>query len=377
MNHEFHPCPKPIILTAEEAEAEMAAASAPLPLAGGGVGRHVTPSTGGPVRTAHDGALDGGDMPSPNPSREREGDQAERTWRSIDFTPPRRALFLHHLAEQGNVRAAASRVGISPSSAYLARRRDAVFRAGWDAALVHSREHALQVLACQALDGVREEMWHRGELVGHRVRHDTRLLLAHLGRLDARCKDARAVARAERFDELLALVAGEDYAWTLCDDRLGAGDEVLPLTRTGHSNRAADMAYHARPDDDPEQIDHDELIAREEAEAEWDEWGARVDAVNDALEAGEEPVVSPAPPEPFDAAPAADAEPPYEVKSLDAAAAIRAAGRGRDYFARTVCGSSTWSPAARFSGDRAMPRGGFGVGGGEGALAAGHLHGCG
>lgn len=305
-------------------------------------------------------------VPLITPSREREGDQAPRTERSIDFTGPRRALFLHHLAEQGNVRVAAALVRVSPTSAYLARRRDAVFRAGWDAALVQSREHAMQVLANRALEGVREEVWHRGELVGHRVRHDTRLLLAHLGRLDARCQDARAVARAERFDELLALVAGEDCGWALCDDRKGAGDEILPLTRTDHSNRAAGTAYGGRPYDEPDEIDHDELVARDLAEAEWDEWGARVDAVNDALEAGEEPVIA-APgaaapePEPLDDAP------PYEVKSLYGVPP-RAAGRGREYFARTVCGSSTWSPAARFSGDRAKSR--RDRAGGEAALAA-------
>lgn len=292
-----------------------------------------------------------------------EGDQVSRIWRSIDFTPPRRAMFLHQLAQEGNVRVAAARVGVSPTSAYLARRRDAVFRAGWDAALVQSREHALQVLANHALDGIREEVWHRGELVGHRVRHDSRLLLAHLGRLDARCQDARALARAERFDELLALVAGEDYSWALCDDRpgadgkvaggKGAGDEILPLTRADHSNRAAGMAYGGAPYDEPEQIDQDELIAREVAEGEWDDWGGRVGAVNDALEAGEEPVVSPAPPEPPEPDLEAGAEPPFEVKSLDGGRALRPGGRGRDYFARTVCGSSTWSVRGAEIGGRA------------------------
>lgn len=316
-------------------------------------------------------------MPSPNPSREREGDQAERTWRSIDFTPPRRALFLHHLAEQGNVRAAASRVGISPSSAYLARRRDAVFRAGWDAALVHSREHALQVLACQALDGVREEMWHRGELVGHRVRHDARLLLAHLGRLDARCEgDEAAQARAERFDEMLALVAGERFDIALRDQADGVirpeWDEILPITRERHGERAAALAeselrwgvgcdYDDKEEEpaaeEPGPVESAGLVARAVAEAEWDGWGYRVAAVNHALDAGEEPVIA-GEPVPEDQAD----EAPYEVKSaggiaprlrrrkggwLTSAGGVGGgAGKGADFFARTPCGPSTCSVGA-------------------------------
>jgi hypothetical protein len=271
-------------------------------------------------------------------------------------------MVLHHLAEQGNVRVACSRVRISPQAAYLARRRDAVFRAGWDAALVHSREHALQVLANQALEGIREEVWHRGEKVGEKVRHDARLLLAHLGRLDARCKDARAQARADRFDELLALVAGEDYAWTMRDGADGEGtgagiggadrDEILPATREHHSNRAASRADTGfDPDEEAfETIDQDELIAREAAEAEWDEWGNRVDAVNDALEAGEEPVIQPDP---------AAAELPYEVKSLDGIpprfrpsfrrarmVGLGGGGGGAEFSARTLFRSSTWSSGA-------------------------------
>ena len=326
---------------------------------------------------AFGGVSKAGLLHPPAPSSQDEGEKA-RTWRSIDFTPPRRALFLHHLAEQGNVRAAASRVGVSPSSAYLARRRDPIFRAGWDAAVVHSREHALQVLANHALDGVREEVWHRGELVGHRVRHDARLLLAHVGRLDAQCKDARAQARAERFDELLALVAGEDYAWTLRDiaGRDGdAGDAILPITRERHSDRAAGIGFGVQeeaPYDGEDLLDADEVAARDLAEAEWDEWGGRVDAVNDALEAGAEPVIAAVPLAEEANADAADeagadehgelGEEPGEVPSLNGIAPrLRrrkggwlasaggtggAVGMGTEFFARTPCGPSTCSAGA-------------------------------
>ena len=63
------------------------------------------------------------------------------------FTPERKVRFLDALAAHGNVRVAAARVGLSRSGVYLARRRDAEFAAGWQAALVRARDHAEAVLA--------------------------------------------------------------------------------------------------------------------------------------------------------------------------------------------------------------------------------------
>jgi hypothetical protein len=297
-------------------------------------------------------------------------DGGERVWRSIDFTPARRAVFLHHLAQDGNVRTACSRVPISAQAAYLARRRDAVFRAGWDAALVHSREHALQVLANRALDGIREEVWHRGELVGHRVRHDTRLLLAHLGRLDARCQDARALDRAERFDELLALVAGARFPAHMADRHewgtRHVADPILPMApRRYVIARGEDLQALAEaavleeaPNEALDRAEVEMYEAQAEAEAERAQWDEAVDAVAAALEAGEEPVVAELAPEPL------DGELPYEVKSLDGGA-LRAAGRGREFPARTPFGSSTWSPAPRALGVNTKAR--RGRAGGEAA----------
>ncbi|MCJ2178868.1 hypothetical protein [Novosphingobium album (ex Hu et al. 2023)] len=119
----------------------------------------------------------------------------------------RKVRFLHHLAEKGDVRAACARVGMSRQSAYLLRRRDGGFAQGWQAALVLARRHAEEVLATRALDGIEEAVWFRGELVGKKRRYDTRLLLAHLARLDRAAEEAGPCE--DRFDELLAMVAGE------------------------------------------------------------------------------------------------------------------------------------------------------------------------
>lgn len=164
------------------------AASTPLPPAGGGKPRDVLPH----------GEEQGAALLHPN-----------------QFTPTRIALFLEHLSRHGQVRAAAQVAGVSSQTAYVRRRRDPAFAAAWDAALLHAREAAEQVLATRALHGTTETIWFRGEAVGERRRFDARLLLAHLARLDARAAQApREIHHlAEDFDRmLLALAEGADVA---------------------------------------------------------------------------------------------------------------------------------------------------------------------
>jgi len=169
------------------------------------------------------------------------------------WTPRRKAAFLHFLAETGNVRAAAARVGISFQSAYVMRRRDPVFGEGWAAALVLARDHVEQVLATRALDGVEEGVYYHGQPVAVRRRYDGRLLLAHLARLDQLAYETRAGDAALRFDELLALVAGEQPHEDMID--FGGGDPdapgpVLPLARETYAETAAIRAQHRAEDDD-------------------------------------------------------------------------------------------------------------------------------
>ncbi|NLR71249.1 hypothetical protein HGI47_10220 [Novosphingobium sp. ERN07] len=135
------------------------------------------------------------------------------------FTPLLIARFLEHLSRSGNVRAAALAAGVSQQTAYVRRRRDPAFAAGWEAALLHARAAAEQVLAERAIMGTTETIWYRGEAVGQRQRFDARLLLAHLARLDARAaKASPAIHRlAEEFDDmLLALGEGEAPAEAAC-----------------------------------------------------------------------------------------------------------------------------------------------------------------
>lgn len=173
----------------DEAPAPQGARRSLLPLAEG--------AGGGPVagETVRQGPAPAADPRWPEPAATPVHPQA--------FTSAKRARFLLALAEHGNARLAAREAGTSPQSAYVARRRDAAFAAGWDAAMLHAADHAGQVLAERALHGVSEPVWYRGEVVGSRTRYDNRLLLAHLARLDAhearlpsaRRAQVRAIAR--------------------------------------------------------------------------------------------------------------------------------------------------------------------------------------
>lgn len=133
----------------------------------------------------------------------------DRAPRHDGWTPERKTRFLDCLAEKGNVRQACARVGLSQQAAYVLRRRDAVFARAWAAALALAREHSVQVLADRAIEGVEVQIWYRGELVGTQRKFDTRLLLAHIARLDALVDEKATWQDAGRFDELLAVVAGE------------------------------------------------------------------------------------------------------------------------------------------------------------------------
>ncbi|MCX7282842.1 MAG: hypothetical protein NTX28_02150 [Novosphingobium sp.] len=216
------------------------------------------------------------------------------------FTPLRIARFLEHLSRSGNVRAAALAAGASQQTAHVRRRRDPAFAAGWEAALLHARAAAEQVLAERALMGTTETIWYRGEAVGQRQRFDARLLLAHLARLDARAARASpAIHRlAEEFDDmLLALGQGEAPAQAAC----------LPdPERTRYIEECEAEALRDFHDENPEpDEDADDALwdlwgevrdalmaqARTRAEQAWDAEGHARDARLEALFPAEEEVV--------------------------------------------------------------------------------------
>lgn len=221
------------------------------------------------------------------------------------WTPERKALFLDRLSAHGNARAACRSVGLSAEAAYKLRRRDVLFARAWAAAVVLGRDASIQALAERAVEGVEEEIYYRGELIGTRRRYDSRLLLAHLARLDRLADESGAGADAGRFDELVACIAADDGEEPPPADRDAAIEAAAEIAAADHRRRELN-AYHGRSDDGQNDAygddDHEpddfwdefcgildkeckELAqqARVAAAAEWDGRWAKAIATVDAL----------------------------------------------------------------------------------------------
>ena len=119
------------------------------------------------------------------------------------FTVERQAAFIDHVSTTGSARAAARAAQVSHQTVYRMRRGNGAFRRAWNAALLVARAYSEAVLADRAHDGVLEPVWFHGEKVGERQRYDSRLLLAHLGRLDKLEEKPDAAMLADSFDEVI------------------------------------------------------------------------------------------------------------------------------------------------------------------------------
>jgi hypothetical protein len=227
-------------------------------------------------------------------------DQADitATCRHDGWTPERKALFLEDLAARGNVRAACARVGLSREAAYRLRRREALFARGWDAALLLARDSVAETYNDRAFDGIAEEVWHRGEHVGTRRRHDTRLMLAHMARLDKLIEQQERFGDAERFDEILACIAGEPVPEPLApaDDDLPPSRDRFVARAEAEAQQRVDAKWADKANEHGELNDEDYTGFKAESDAEtesvgleaaalWDEWHARACARVDALQA--------------------------------------------------------------------------------------------
>ncbi|WP_340588066.1 hypothetical protein [Erythrobacter alti] len=165
------------------------------------------------------------------------------------LTPARQAEFCERLAQHGNVRLACRALGISSQTAYRARRASAQMRACWDAALVIARQSVEEVLADRAINGVEESVFYHGEEVATRRRYDSRLLLAHLARLDAK---AERLAACSACDAPLEAEAGFDAALErlgeLPEGQSGEGQELPPGLCSMCSTLARNAAPAGAPD---------------------------------------------------------------------------------------------------------------------------------
>lgn len=132
------------------------------------------------------------------------------------WTPFARKLFLSVLADTGRISLACEYTQRSRQSAYALRARDPIFAASWDAACELARAPLADALYERALDGVTETVTRNGEVIAERHRHDNRLSIAVLHRLDKRCDRAE-----ERGARHLALLS-QWHDWL---DMVGKGEE--------------------------------------------------------------------------------------------------------------------------------------------------------
>ena len=188
---------------------------------------------------------------------------------SPKFDRATQIAFLRALAASGEVRSAARHVGVAHTTAYRARHASPDLATAWDAALVIARHHAEDVLRTRALEGTEEEVWYHGEIVATRRRFDSRLLLAHLGRLDRLETRGYVAEVAADFDEALDRFARGEV---LCAQML----EDDPLLEDMIEDRAARaVARH-------EAEWREDLLAVEDERAEAD---ARARALEEELAA--------------------------------------------------------------------------------------------
>jgi hypothetical protein len=104
------------------------------------------------------------------------------------LTPERQSAFLDALAACGSVTRAAQAVGLSRTAVYNLRNRQdpgaEAFRVAWDGALKQAVAVLAETAFERALNGVEEPVFHKGEQVGTRTRHNDKLLMFLLRTLD-------------------------------------------------------------------------------------------------------------------------------------------------------------------------------------------------
>jgi hypothetical protein len=142
-------------------------------------------------------------------------DSKTRHYRHDGWTPAARAAFLDVLAKSGVVTDACREVQRSSQAAYALRNRDPLFAAGWEAALTMARARLADDLFHRAVHGTYDQIWKDGVVIAERHRHDNRLSIAVLNRLDARCDRAQRLAEPA----IRAAANWDAYLSALAEDR--------------------------------------------------------------------------------------------------------------------------------------------------------------
>jgi hypothetical protein len=191
-----------------------------------------------------------------DPLEPQEPDTADartRRLRHDGWTPARQRTFLERFAECGVIAEACQAAGMSARAAYNLRDRDALFAAGWDAACLKARPRLADEVFARSMTGVVERIYKDGVIVAERHRHDNRLSMAVLARLDSRLDRAEAegaphIDLAARWDDFLAALGEDrraDVAALLTQPETEAGESANQ--RELHELREREEAQVAPP----------------------------------------------------------------------------------------------------------------------------------
>jgi len=159
-----------------------------------------------------------------------------RCLRHDGWTPERERTFCQRLAECGVVADAARAAGMSAQSAYTRRGTASgrAFHLAWEAALILARRRLSDELLSRAMNGCIEAIHRDGVIVAQKHRHDNRLAMAVLTRLDRQTEDSGRDATAARvvadeFEQYLDLLAaGGDGVRDFIAARRPAGEQQAP-----------------------------------------------------------------------------------------------------------------------------------------------------
>ena len=133
--------------------------------------------------------------------------------------------FLEALRNSGNVRAAATVVGIERSTAYRARKRSVRFARQWDEALEDAADVLLAEARRRALKGIEEPVFYGGKLVGTRHRYSDALLMFLINRAHPQKK---AESGSETVIGADPLQSGGSFNYAaLSDEEVAALEELL------------------------------------------------------------------------------------------------------------------------------------------------------
>lgn len=102
---------------------------------------------------------------------------ATRRTRADGWTIERQRDFIERLAETASVTDTARYVGLSRQSARNLYNRSPHFRDAWNEALRAAVSVLAETAFDRAVNGVQEQVWHKGEMVGFREKYNDRLLM--------------------------------------------------------------------------------------------------------------------------------------------------------------------------------------------------------